>query len=197
MNIHNVEFVISAVSSKNFIRDGRPQIVFAGRSNVGKSSTINRLLNRKNFARVGSAPGKTVHINYFDIDSAMYFVDLPGYGFAKVTKAEKDRRAKLIQSYFDEPELVSVGVLIVDARHKPTADDVTMAQWFIQTGAPFIVAANKIDKCKKSEIEGNLQRITETLGIEGHAELIAFSAETGAGKAELFDRIITLGGVKK
>lgn len=164
---------------------------------MGKSSTINRLLNRKNFARVGSAPGKTVHINYFDIDSAMYFVDLPGYGFAKVTKAEKERWAKLIQSYFDEPELVSVGVLIVDARHKPTADDVTMAQWFIQTGAPFIVAANKIDKCKKSEIEGNLQRIVETLGIDGHAELIAFSAETGAGKAELFDRIITLGGVKK
>ncbi|MBQ5868901.1 MAG: YihA family ribosome biogenesis GTP-binding protein, partial [Lachnospiraceae bacterium] len=166
MNLHNAEFVLSAASLSSCPKDQLPQIAFAGRSNVGKSSVINRLLQRKNFARVGEAPGKTTHINYFLIDKAMYLVDLPGYGYAKVPKAEKERWAKLIEAYFADPDLITLGVLIVDARHKPTANDVIMANWFQQSGRPYLVVANKMDKLKKSEIESNLQVIRETLTLE-------------------------------
>ena len=130
MNLHNVEFVLSAARPADFRRDGLPQIVFSGKSNVGKSSVINRVLQRKNFARVGESPGKTVHINYFLLDQKAYLVDLPGYGYAKVSMAEKQRWAKLMEQYFAEEGLITLGVLIVDARHKPTDNDVTMADWF-------------------------------------------------------------------
>lgn len=123
INLQNAEFVLSATTPKAFLRNDMPQIAFAGRSNVGKSSVINRLLNRKNFARVGAAPGKTIHINYFKIDNTFYLVDLPGYGYAKVSKSERDRWGKLMESYFADPELMSLGIMIVDSRHKPTADD--------------------------------------------------------------------------
>ena len=184
MNLHNAEFIRSSASKKDFIRDGRPQIPLAGRSNVGKSSVINRLLDRKNFARVGNAPGKTSQVNYFLIDKKVYFVDLPGYGYARVSHAEKARWARLMEDYFADGQ-ITVGLLIVDARHKPTADDQTMAQWFHETGCPFIVVANKLDKLKKSEIEGNLQRIRETLELAEDEKLIPFSAEKGTGKQEL------------
>ena len=184
MNLHNAEFIRSSASKKDFIRDGRPQITMAGRSNVGKSSVINRLLDRKNFARVGNAPGKTCQVNYFLIDKKVYFVDLPGYGYARVSHAEKARWARLMEDYFADGQ-ITVGLLIVDARHKPTADDQTMAQWFHETGCPFIVVANKLDKLKKSEIEGNLQRIRETLELAEDEKLIPFSAEKGTGKQEL------------
>jgi len=190
MNLHNAEFVLSAASLASCPKDGMPQIAFAGRSNVGKSSVINRLLQRKNFARVGEAPGKTTHINYFRIDEQMYFVDLPGYGYAKVSKAEKDRWAKLIESYFASPDFITLGILIVDARHKPTANDVTMAQWFQQSECPYVVVANKMDKLKKSEIEPNLQTIRDTLGLDENVELIPFSAEKGLGREELLRRIL-------
>ena len=113
VNLQKAEFVLSAVSPKNFIQDGRPQVAFAGRSNVGKSSVINRLLNRKNFARVGAAPGKTVHVNYFNIDGAFYLVDLPGYGYAKVSKAERDRWGRLMEDYFARPDLLTLGVIFL------------------------------------------------------------------------------------
>ena len=184
MNLHNAEFIRSSASKKDFIRDGRPQITMAGRSNVGKSSVINRLLDRKNFARVGNAPGKTSQVNYFLIDKQVYFVDLPGYGYARVSHAEKARWARLMEDYFADGQ-ITVGLLIVDARHKPTADDQTMAQWFHENGCPFIVVANKLDKLKKSEIEGNLQRIRETLELAEDEKLIPFSAEKGTGKQEL------------
>lgn len=184
MNLHKAEFIRSAAHSKDFIHDGRPQITLAGRSNVGKSSVINQLLDRKNFARVGNAPGKTSQVNYFLIDQKFYFVDLPGYGYAKVSKAEKARWARLMEDYFADGQ-ISVGLLIVDARHKPTADDQVMAQWFQEMECPFIVVANKMDKLKKSEIEGNLARIRETLCLAEHEPLIPFSAEKGTGKQEL------------
>ena len=136
MNIQKAEFVRSAASRRDFPGDGLPQIAFAGRSNVGKSSVINRLLGRKNFARVGAAPGKTTHINYFKIDDQIYLVDLPGYGYAKVSKAEKDRWAGLIESYFAEPERISLGVMVVDARHRPTANDCIMGDWFKEYWMP-------------------------------------------------------------
>ena len=145
INLNNAEFIRSAAKPADFPRDALPQVVFAGRSNVGKSSAINRLLNRKNFARVGSALGKTIHINYFLIDKKLYLVDLPGYGYAKVSQAERARWGRLIESWFADTELMTLGVQIVDARHKPTADDCTMASFFINCGKPFVVVANKIE----------------------------------------------------
>ena len=189
LNTQKVEFVRSASGPKDFPRERLPQVAFAGRSNVGKSSVINRLLNRKNFARVGSAPGKMVHINYFLVDEKLYLVDLPGYGYAQVSQAEKDRWARLIQSWFDDPTLMTLGVLIVDARHKPTANDVTMADYFKATGKPWVVVANKLDKLKKSEIEPNLALIRETLALPDGVEIVPFSAEKGTGREELLGLI--------
>ena len=163
INWNMVQFVRSAAKPTDFPQDGFPQVVFAGRSNVGKSSVINRLLNRKNFARVGSAPGKTTHINYFFIDQKLYLVDLPGYGYAKVSKQERERWGRLIEAWFADVRRFALGLLIVDARHKPTADDCTMAQVFMASEKPFLVVANKLDKLKKSEIPGNMQMIRETL----------------------------------
>ena len=194
VNLHNAQFVLSAVSPKDFLDDGLPQVAFAGRSNVGKSSAINRLLNRKNFARVGAVPGKTVHINYFRIDDAFYLVDLPGYGYAQVSKGERDRWGKLMEDYFARPELLTLGVMIVDARHKPTADDRTMARWFRDTGRPLVVAANKLDKLKKSEVVPNLQLIRDTLELGEGDPVIPFSAEKGTGREELLSAIFS--GIK-
>ena len=191
INVQKAEFILSAASPKDFRRDALPQVAFAGRSNVGKSSVINRLLNRKNFARVGAAPGKTTQINYFKIDNAFYLVDLPGYGYARVSKSERDRWARLMESYFAHPELMTLGVMIVDARHKPTADDCTMAQWYRGAGCPFLVVANKLDKLKKSEVEGNLQRIRETLELGEEDLVIPFSAEKGTGRDELLRAILS------
>lgn len=194
MNFHNVEFVVSAASAADFKRDGKPQIVFAGKSNVGKSSVINKLLLRKNFARVGEQPGKTIHINYFALDETVYLVDLPGYGYAKVPQSEKERWGKLMERYFSEPDLISLGVMIVDARHKPTANDVTMAEYFKNSGRKFIVVANKVDKCKKSEIRGNMDCIRETLGLPEEVLLLPFSAEKGDGRDTLVKEILTAAG---
>ena len=232
VNLQKAEFVRSAAKAADFPRDRLPQVAFAGRSNVGKSSVINRLLNRKNFARVGAAPGKTTHINYFLIDGAFYLVDLPGYGYAKVSQAEKARWGRLIESWFADTSLMTLGILIVDSRHKPTADDCTMAEWFKarwgrlmeewfadsslmtlglqivdarhkptaddctmaaffkNSGRPFAVVANKLDKLRKSDIEPNLARIRETLELDESVRLIPFSAEKGDGKQELLDLIL-------
>lgn len=190
MNFQNAEFIKSAASVKDLIRDGRPAIAFSGKSNVGKSSVINKLLNRKNFARVGAQPGKTVHINYFLIDKTAYFIDLPGYGYAKVSKSERDRWAALMEQFFAEEGLITLGVMIVDARHKPTADDVTMAAWFRATGCPVLVVANKLDKLKKSEIEPNMALIRETLDLPPETVLLPFSAEKGTGREQLIGEIL-------
>ena len=137
LNFQKAEFVRSAGVSDSFIRDGLPQFAFAGRSNVGKSSVINRLLGRKNLAYVGANPGKTTQVNYFLVDGRAYLVDLPGYGYAKVSRAEKERWGRLMESYFQQgSDFITAGVLIVDIRHKPTADDVTMHTWFRESGCP-------------------------------------------------------------
>ena len=190
LNLQRAEFIRSAVKSGDFPRDGLPQVVFSGRSNVGKSSVINRLLNRKNFARVGAAPGKTTHINYFLIDERLYLVDLPGYGYARVSQAERERWGRLIESWFADTSLMTLGAMIVDARHKPTADDCTMGEWFKGSGKPFVVVANKLDKLKQSEVEPNLARIRETLGISDDVKVIPFSAEKGTGRQELLEEIL-------
>ena len=186
LNFNKVEFVRSAAVREHFLRDGLPQFAFAGRSNVGKSSVINRLVNRKNLAYVGASPGKTTQINYFLVDQRAYLVDLPGYGYAKVSRAEKERWGRLMESYFqDEGGLITTGVLIVDIRHKPTADDVTMHSWFRDSGCPEIVVANKLDKLKKSQVEPALALIRETLELGEGDLLVPFSAEKGTGRDEL------------
>ena len=190
MNIHKAEFVRSAAAAKDFLRDGRPQLAFAGRSNVGKSSVINRLLNRKNFARVGNTPGKTVHVNYFLVDN-VWLVDLPGYGYAKVAQSEKERWAKLMESYF-RSGLITAGVLIVDVRHAPTGDDVTMLEWFRSADCPLVVVANKLDKVKKSQREECLTAVRQTLALTEGDTLIPFSAEDGTGRDALLGALESL-----
>lgn len=191
MNFNNVEFLISAASTKDFPANRLPEIAFAGKSNVGKSSVINRILQRKNFARVGEKPGKTIHVNYFVIDKTCYFVDLPGYGYAKVSQAEKDRWARLMESYF-AAQRIDLGIMIVDARHAPTANDITMANWFIESGCPFVVVANKLDKLKKSELIPNMERIREDLELPEACPVIPFSAEKGTGREDLVGKILNI-----
>ena len=189
MNLHNVEFLISAANPKDFPGNRLPEIAFAGKSNVGKSSVINRILQRKNFARVGEKPGKTIHVNYFTIDKACYFVDLPGYGYAKVSQKEKERWGKLMEDYF-AAKRIDLGILIVDSRHPPTNNDITMASWFLDSGCPFVVVANKLDKLKKSEIEPNLTTIRQDLNLPEVCPIIPFSAEKGTGRDELLKEIL-------
>lgn len=189
MNFNNVEFLISATSPKDFPKNRLPEIAFAGKSNVGKSSVINRILNRKNFARVGEKPGKTIHVNYFTVDKTCYFVDLPGYGYAKVSQSEKERWGKLMEDYFAAGR-IDLGVMIVDSRHAPTNNDITMASWFIQSGCPFVVVANKLDKVKKSQIESNLEVIRTDLELPEHCPVIPFSAEKGTGKEDLVKLVL-------
>ena len=180
VNWNRAEFVRSAAKPADFPRDTLPQVVFAGRSNVGKSSAINRLLGRKNLARVGSAPGKTTHINYFQVDEKLYLVSLQ----------ERARWGRLIEAWFADTRLMTLGLLIVDARHKPTADDRTMSDFFLDTGKPYMVVANKLDKLKNSQIEENLSLIRQTLELPGWVELIPFSAEKGDGKERLLELIL-------
>ena len=189
MNLQKVEFVKSAATPADFLHDGLKQIAFAGKSNVGKSSVLNCVLQRKNFARVGQKPGKTVHINYFRVDGTAYLVDLPGYGYAQVSESEKNRWGRLMERYFAEPEALTLGVMIVDARHAPTRLDVVMAQLFQSTGRPFVVVANKLDKLKPREIEPNMAVIRRELALSDETRLIPFSAEKGTGRAELVGAI--------
>ena len=191
MNIHNVEFLRSAARTADFPSNHFPEIAFAGKSNVGKSSVINRILNRKNFARVGEKPGKTIHVNYFTVDSKCYFVDLPGYGYAQVSQAEKQRWSKLMEDYF-AANRITLGIMIVDCRHAPTNNDITMAQWFINSQCPFVVVANKLDKVKKSQLSGNLQTIRNDLALPEECPIIPFSAEKGQGRDELLRIIMSV-----
>ena len=189
MNFHNVEFLISAAAPKDFPGNRLPEIAFAGKSNVGKSSVINRILNRKNMARVGEKPGKTIHVNYFTIDKKCYFVDLPGYGYAQVSQKEKERWGKLMEDYF-AADRIDLGIMIVDHRHAPTNNDITMARWFIDSGCPFVVVANKLDKVKKSQIASTLQVIRQDLELPEGTPVISFSAVKGNGKDELVKYIL-------
>ena len=192
LNLNRAEFIRSAAAPKQFLRSSLPKVAFAGRSNVGKSSVINRLVNRRQFAKVGATPGKTIHVNYFDIDGKLWFIDLPGYGFAKVSQEERDRWAKLMESFFADDGTFDAGVLIVDARHKPTADDVRMAEYFKRSGRAFVVLANKLDKLKKSEIDPAMALIRETLRLTEGTELIPFSAEKGDGREDLLGWLLRL-----
>ena len=190
----HADYARSAGTPDQFLPpDGLPRFVFAGRSNVGKSSVINRLVNRKNLARTGNAPGKTSQVNYFLVDESAYLVDLPGYGYAKVSREEKARWGRLMEAYFRfEAPRITAGVLIVDIRHKPTTDDLTMHRWFRESGCRELLVANKLDKLKKSQVEPALSLIRETLDLSESDTLLPFSAEKGTGNDTLRDILSNL-----
>lgn len=190
INFNNVEFVTSVAQPNKFLHDEKVSIVFSGKSNVGKSSVINKLLNRKNFARVSSVPGKTIHVNYFLVDKKFYLVDLPGYGYAKVSQSEKERWNKLMESYFSDLNRFDLGVLILDSRHKPTADDRQMKEWFDYSGKPYIILLNKCDKLNKTEFRENPKMIRDELNLAEDFPCILFSAMKGTGKNELINAIV-------
>ncbi len=190
VNINNVEFVKSAASTKGFIKSEKPKVIFAGKSNVGKSTVINSLLRRKNFARVGNTPGKTVFINYFNVDNYFYLVDLPGYGYAAVSKSVKESWAKLIESFFNDSSNFDFGVFIVDSRHSPTEDDKIMASWFKNSGKPFIVVANKSDKISSKKSEESLRIIRNELKLNEDDGIILYSGLKNTGRNELLNYIL-------
>ena len=186
MNIHNVELTISAVKPSQYPRTDFPELAFAGRSNVGKSSLINKLLNRKSLARVSQKPGKTATINFYNIDSCLYFVDLPGYGFAQVSKEEKKKWGNMIETYLNSREQLKQVVLLVDSRHKPTDDDVMMLSFIRGVCPRAVVVATKFDKLKPSQREASLKLIIETLELKGDDIIIPFSAVKGTGTEEFW-----------
>ena len=189
MNIHNVSLTISAVSPKQYPETPFPDIAFAGRSNVGKSSFINKMLNRKSLARTSSKPGKTATINFYNIDNALNFVDLPGYGYAQVSKEEKKRWATMIETYLSTRPTLSFTVLLVDARHKPTLDDITMLDFIRNQHSFAFVIATKCDKIAKTKLNDHLDEIYYTLNLTDDDILIPFSAETGLGVEESWEAI--------
>ena len=189
MQITKAVFQCSSERVTQVPNDALRDIAFIGRSNVGKSSLINMLTRHAGLAKVSATPGKTRLINHFRINDEWYLVDLPGYGYAKVPKTEKERWGKLMEGYFASGR-ITLGILIVDARHAPTMNDITMADYFLQTGCPFVVVANKMDKLKKSEIEKNLATIRADLELPEDVRLIPFSAEKGLGKEDLVKMIM-------
>ncbi len=196
MNIHNVLFTVSAVDPKQYPPANVPELAFAGRSNVGKSSLINKLLNRKSLARVSQKPGKTATVNFYDIDKALNFVDLPGYGFARVSKEEKKRWGNIIETYLNTRENLSQVILLVDSRHTPTEDDRTMMGFIRAVCDRAVVIATKCDKLKKSEIEDRMYDIIKALRLEGDDIIIPFSTVTSMGVEEFWSYVEEIVGVE-
>ncbi|HEY4554563.1 MAG TPA: ribosome biogenesis GTP-binding protein YihA/YsxC [Bacillaceae bacterium] len=182
MKVNNVELVISAVRPEQYPDDRLPEFALAGRSNVGKSSFINKMIGRKSMARTSSKPGKTQTLNFYKIEEQLYFVDVPGYGFAKVSKSERDAWGRMIETYFTTRNELCAVLLIVDLRHPPTNDDVMMYDFLKHYDLPCIVIATKADKIPKGKWDKHLKITRETLDMERGDELIMFSSETGAGK---------------
>jgi len=190
MKITSAEFIISAVAPKQYPTDGLPEIALVGRSNVGKSSLINKMLNRKALARTSARPGKTQTLNYFRINNSLYFVDFPGYGYAKVSKSIKQQWGGMIDTYLTKrDELVAV-VQLVDIRHAPSKDDIAMYQWCKQIGLPTIVVATKGDKIARGRWQQHLKVIRQDLPLQETDSLVVFSSETGQGKDELWGEIM-------
>ncbi len=185
MNYNKVQFEAAFGTLKQIPQSDLPEIVFAGRSNVGKSSMLNRLFNRKNLARVSSVPGKTITINFFRVEDVR-IVDLPGYGYAKVAKGEKRRWAEMMEGYFQSPRNIKLVVQLVDMRHKPSEDDYVMMRFLKDAGLPFIVAATKSDKLNKTQYNERKNALREELAEFGdNLTIIPFSSEKGEGTDEL------------
>lgn len=189
MNIHNVSLTISAVRPNQYPATGYMEFAFAGRSNVGKSSLINKLLNRKSLARVSGTPGKTATINFYNVDDTIYLVDLPGYGYAQRSKTEVEKWGRMMEDYLANRAPLVQTILLADSRHKPTKDDIQMAEWIRHYHDRLIVVATKTDKLKKSEMESNFALIWETLEMGEDDILVPFSIKDDEGKYTVWDMI--------
>lgn len=189
MKVNESEFVISAVGPDQYPADALPEIALAGRSNVGKSSLINRMIDRKNLARTSSTPGKTQTLNYYRINQHLYFVDFPGYGFAKVSKSLRQQWGKMVERYLLEREQLKLVLQIIDVRHPPSKDDQAMYKWLHHYEAPICIVATKADKIPKGKWPRHLKTIKDTLGVNPAHPIVLFSSETGMGKEELWEII--------
>lgn len=189
MNIHKAEIVTSAVEPAQYPNHSFPEIALAGRSNVGKSSFINRLLGRRNLVRTSSKPGKTRTLNFYNINDSFYFVDVPGYGYAKVSKKERNKWGEMMEAYFETRQQLSIVVLIVDSRHRPTQEDQQMYEYVTYLSLPFIVVATKFDKVKRSEQHKRIKEIKKVLHVHDNVPVIPFSAVTGMNKDKVWNEI--------
>ena len=176
MLVKNPKFEISAVSKKQYPKGNLPEIVLVGKSNVGKSSFVNTMINRKSLARTSNVPGKTRQINFYNIDEKFYFVDLPGYGFSKMSKKEKVISGKYIEEYLEEGKNIALIILLLDIRHNPTSDDMLMYDYILRSNLPFIVLTNKADKIAITKVDNEVNRIKEVLGIS-YSTILPFSSE--------------------
>lgn len=189
MKVHNAEFVISAVGPSQYPEDGLPEVALVGRSNVGKSSLINRMIERRNLARTSSQPGKTQTLNFYRIESKLYFVDLPGYGYAKVSKTKRAEWGKFIEKYLTERDKLKLIIQIIDLRHPPTADDLAMYEWLVYYELPVCLVATKADKVPKGKWQKHLKIIKEAIGKRPEDRMVLFSSELGIGRDELWEAI--------
>lgn len=188
ININNAEFHISAVKPDNYPIDNLPEVVLVGKSNVGKSSFINTMLNRKKLAKTSSEPGKTRQINFYNIDNKMYFVDMPGYGYSKMSKAEEAKVASFINQYLSIRENIYLIILVLDIRHKPTKDDLIMYEYILKNNIPFAIVLNKADKIAKTKLEDKLEEFKEILGIS-YSPIFVFSSIDKIYTKEIWDLI--------
>ena len=177
MKVKNPKFEISAVSQKQYPSNDLPQIVLVGKSNVGKSSFINTMINRKSLARTSSEPGKTRQINFYKIDEAFYFVDLPGYGYSKMSKQEQEKVGSFIEQYLAKSKNISLVIFLIDIRHNPTENDRLMYDYIIRSGLPFIILANKADKIAPTKVEGVVRDLQKQINPIGDITMLPFSAE--------------------
>lgn len=189
MKVKSADIVISAVKPEQYPEQDLPEFALAGRSNVGKSSFINKILNRKSLARTSSKPGKTQTLNFYLINEEFHFVDVPGYGYAKVSKTERAAWGKMIETYLTKREQLRAVVLIVDLRHPPTKDDVTMYQFLKHYDLPCIIINTKADKVSKSKWQKHIKITRETLELDPNDEIILFSSETGYGKEQVWAKL--------
>lgn len=189
MKINQAEFIISAVKEAQYPQDRLPEFALAGRSNVGKSSFINKMIGRKNLARTSSKPGKTQTLNFYKLNAAFYFVDVPGYGFARVSKTEREAWGQMIETYLASRETLKMVLLVIDVRHAPTKDDQMMYEWLKHYEIPTLIVATKVDKIPKGKQQKHLKMIKETLNIVENDSIVLFSAETGAGKEQAWNEL--------
>ncbi len=189
MEVHNVDLTISAVRPEQYPKTAYPEVALVGRSNVGKSSLTNVLINRQNFAHTSSQPGKTQTLNFYAVENQLYFVDVPGYGYAKVSKKERERFGRMIENYLTQREQLCGVIMLVDARHAPTADDVTMYQWLAYYNLPTLVVGTKSDKVKSNAWNRQESQIRKKLGMTPDDPLILFSAKTKRGKEQVWQWI--------
>lgn len=187
MDVHNVEMVMSAVSASQYPTDGKPEIALVGRSNVGKSSLTNTLIQRKNFARTSSQPGKTQTLNFYDVEDKLYFVDVPGYGYAKVSKAQREAFGIMIEEYITSRKQLRGVISLVDARHEPSEDDISMYEWLHYYNIPILVVATKSDKISRGKFNKAESVIKKALGFDNEdSDFQFFSSETKYGKDEVW-----------